>query len=84
MPKVIRHDPKPVAPSFTVELTQTEAIILYDLVGRVGGPDSGPRFVTDALYYAFKDADVPNITQETRDTASDTCVFYGNKVKVTK
>lgn len=56
---VIRTQPiTPPVEKVVVEMSAAEAGVILAVVGRIAGPDQGPRGVTDALYHALKDAGV--------------------------
>lgn len=57
---------------FVLELTEEEAFYIKAFTGMIGGPTSGPRGITDRLYYEL----CKHIKQSTTGTFNTDCLIF--------
>lgn len=60
--------PAPGMYRITMDMTPRELLVLSNLTGRISGPDTGPRAVTDSIYNAVRE---PLMELDTRFYAID-------------
>ena len=60
--------------TYDLRITETTAIALFDVLGRIAGSHQGPRGLLSTLRWAMRDAGVPDHNQTVRDGYSS--IYY--------